>query len=99
MQALTGQVPDICHLLYFSSCEPVYFKVDEIEPNHRFPFHSNEKKGHWVGFAVNKGDHLTWKILTDETNQMITRSAIRSAKKPLQTSGWTDHKGRFNHKI
>ena len=30
------------------------------------------------GFADNKGDHLTWKILTDETNQIITRSTVRS---------------------
>ena len=36
---------------------------------------------HWVGFADNKGDHLTWKILTDETHQIITRSAVRSATK------------------
>ena len=39
------------------------------------------KKGHWVGFAYKKGDHPTWKILTDETNQIITRSAVRSATK------------------
>ena len=41
---------------------------------------ANEKSGHWVGFADNKGDPLTWKILTDE-QQIITRSAVRSANK------------------
>ena len=86
-QALTGQVTDISHLLHFSFWEPVYYKVDENEPDHRFPSQPNEKKGHWVGFANNKGDRLTWKILTDETNQIITRSAVRSATKQLQTSG------------
>ena len=35
----------------------------------------------WVGFANNKGDHLTWKIPPDESNQIITRSAVRSATK------------------
>ena len=45
-------------------------------------FTINEKQGHWVCFADNKGDHLTLKILTDETNQIITRSAVRSATKP-----------------
>ena len=35
----------------------------------------------WVGFADNKGDHLTWKILTDDTNTIIIRSAVRSATK------------------
>ena len=42
---------------------------------------SNEKRGHWVGFAENKGDQLTWKILTDDTNTIIIRSAVRSATK------------------
>ena len=65
----------------FSFWEPVSYKVDENEPDHRFPLQSNENRGHWVGFADNKGDHLTWKILTDETQQIITRSAVRSANK------------------
>ena len=99
IQALTGQVPDISHFLHFSFWEPVYYKVDENEPDHRFPSQSNDKQGHWVGFTDNKGDQLTWKILIDETNQIITRSAVRSPTKPLQTSGWTHHKGRTNHKI
>ena len=34
-----------------------------------------------TGFADNKGDYLTWKILTDETNHIIIRSAVRSASK------------------
>ena len=81
LQTLTGQVPDVSQFLHFSFWEPVYYKVDENEPEHRFPSQSNEKRGHWVGFADNKGDHLTWKILTDDTNIIITRSAVRSATK------------------
>ena len=81
LQALTGQVPDIRHFLHFSFWEPIYYKVDESEPDHRFPSQSNEKRGHWVGFAENKGDQLTWKILTDDTNTIIIRSAVRSATK------------------
>ena len=81
LQALTGQVPDVSQFLHFSFWEPIYYKVDENEPDHRFPSQSNEKRGHWVGFADNKGDHLTWKILTDDTNTIITRSAVRSATK------------------
>ena len=61
--------------------EPIYYKMDESEPDHRFPSQSNEKRGHWVGFAENKGDQLTWKILTDDTNTIIIRSAVRSATK------------------
>ena len=48
LQALTGQVPDISHFLHFSFWEPIYCKVDESEPDHRFPSQSNEKRGHWV---------------------------------------------------
>ena len=81
LQTLTGQVPDISHFLHFSFWEPIYYKVEESEPDHRFPSQSNEKRGHWVGFAENKGDHLTWKILTDDTNTIIIRSAVRSATK------------------
>ena len=61
--------------------EPVYYKVDQNEPDHKFPSQSNEKRGHWIGFADNKGDQLTWKILTDETHQIITRSTVRSDTK------------------
>ena len=81
LQALTGQVPDISHFLHFSFWEPIYYKVDENESDHRFPSQSNEKRRHWVGFADNKGDQLTWKILTDDTNTIIIRSAVRSATK------------------
>ena len=64
LQAPTGQVPDISHILHFSFWEPVYCKVDENDADHRFPSQSKEKSRHWVGFADNKGDHLTWNILT-----------------------------------
>ena len=43
IQALTGQVPAISHFLHFSFWEPVYYTIDENEPDHRFPSQSNEK--------------------------------------------------------
>ena len=43
-QALTGQVPDISHFLHFSFWEPIFYKVDENESDHRFPSQSNEKR-------------------------------------------------------
>ena len=57
-QALTGQVPHISHLLHFSFWEPVYYKVDENKPDHKSPSQSNQKRGHWVDLADNKGDQL-----------------------------------------
>ena len=100
IQVLTGHVPDISHFLHFSFWEPVYYEVDENESDHKFPSHSNEKRGYWVGSADYKGDHLTWKILTDETNQLITRSAVRSAKIPSPNLRLHPPQGgRINHKI
>ena len=43
IQALTGQVPDISNFLHFSFWKPVFYKVDENEPDYRFPSQSNEK--------------------------------------------------------
>ena len=44
MQALTGQVPDISHFLHFSLWEPVYYKVDENGPDHKFLHNSMRKE-------------------------------------------------------
>ena len=81
IQALTGKVPDISHFLHLYFREPASYKVDENGPDHKFHSQSNEKGGHWVGFVDNKCDQLTWNILAHETQQMIARSAIRSATK------------------
>ena len=79
VQALEGTTPDISFLLHFSFYEPVYYRIDSSEPDLNFPSSSNEKKGHWVGFADNQGDSLTWRILTEDTQKIIIRSGVRSA--------------------
>ena len=93
LQALTGQVPDISHFFHFC------YKVVENEPDHRFPSQSNEKRGYWVGFANNAGDHLTWMVLTDETQQLLPDLLLEVPTKLLLTSGWTHEKRRINHKM
>ena len=79
--------PDIRHFLHFSFWESVFYKVEEKEPDHKYPSQSNERSGHWVGFVDNKEDQLTWKIITDETQQITTRSSVRSAIRLLPNSG------------
>ena len=79
VQALEGTTPDISFMLHLSFYEPVYYRIDSSEPDLNFPSSSNEKKGYWVGFADNQGDHLTWRILTEDTQKIIIRSGIRSA--------------------
>ena len=80
VQALEGTTPDISFLLHFSLYEPVYYRIDSSEPDLNFPSSSNEKKGYWVGFADNQGDSLTWRILTEDTQKIIIRSGVRSAR-------------------
>ena len=79
IQALEGTTPDISFMLHFSFYEPVYYRIDSSEPEFHFPSSSNEKKGHWVGFADNQGDRLTWRILTEDTQKIIICSGIQSA--------------------
>ena len=78
-QALQGTTPDISFMLHSSYYEPVYYRTDSSEPDFHFPSSSNEKKGYWVSFANNQGDHLTWSILTEDTHKIIICSGIQSA--------------------
>ena len=78
-QALQGTTPDISFMLHTSFYEPVYYRIEFSEPDFHLPSSSNEKKGYWVGFANNQGDHLTWSILTEDTHKIIICSGIQSA--------------------
>jgi hypothetical protein len=77
IEVATGQRPDISALLQFRWFEPVLYSVD-----HSFAKDSPEQAGRWVGIAETQGDALTYLILTDDTQQVITRSAVRSALDP-----------------
>ena len=79
VQALQGTTPDISFMLHSSFYEPVYYRIDSSEPDLNFPSSSNEDKGYWVGFSNNPGDHLTWRILTEDTHKIIIHSGIQSA--------------------
>jgi hypothetical protein len=72
-----GQRPDISALLQFRWFEPVLYSVD-----HFFASDSPEKSGRWVGVAESQGDALTYLILTDNTQKVITCSAVRTALDP-----------------
>ena len=70
-----GYAQDISALLHYRWWEAVYFYDDD----NRFPSESREKKGRWAGVAENVGDVLTYKILDEETGQIVNRSVVRSA--------------------
>jgi hypothetical protein len=73
-----GTDNNISPMLYFSFYKPVYYLVDETT----FPSKSKELHGQWVGVSENVGHFMTYKILTDDTHQIIYRSNIRSAADP-----------------
>ena len=79
VQALQGTTPDISFMLHSSFYEPVYYRIDSSEPDLNFPSSSNEDKGYWVGFSNNPGDHLTLRILTEDTHKIIICSGIQRA--------------------
>ena len=72
LEAMTGDTPDISHLLHFDYYQPVYYLTPASFPE------TKEKLGRWLGPAKNVGDAMTWKILT-EKRSIIARSAVRPA--------------------
>ena len=86
---LFGQTPDISELFQFEFWEPVCFATGEqldsySKPN--FPSTSHEKQGRFVGFSDTVGDKFCYKILTDDTQHVIHRSAVRSARNTNQVN-------------
>jgi hypothetical protein len=69
---------DVSALLSFHWWQPVYY-ADQAE----FPSESNEKLGRWVGVAEKQGDALTYLVLTNDTQKVIARSAVRPASEPM----------------
>ena len=77
LQAAHGQQPDVSKFLSFHWWEPVYYRVEK--PG--FPSESRERAGRWAGPCTHKGDELTYWILDSETEQLLPRSDVRSAKR------------------
>ena len=69
-----GFIPDISKFLQFHWWQRVLYKVDSVT----FPSSSYEGIGRFVGIANHVGDVLTYHILTDDTQQVIARSMVRS---------------------
>ena len=70
-----GTTPDISALLCYHFYEPIYY-LDVEAP---FP-HSREKAGYWLGVAHNVGDALTFYVLSDDTQEVLARSVVRSRR-------------------
>ena len=99
LQALTGQVPDISHFLLFLFWEPIYYKVDESDLTTDFPPDLMRREA--IGLALLKTREINSPGRSLLMTLTLSSSDLLSGVPPRlhQTSGWTHHKGRINHKI
>jgi len=71
-----GFTPDISGLVQHKFWDKVYY----LEYESDFPTQGgSERKGRWLGRALNYGDKMCYYVLTDDTKQIIVRSMVRSA--------------------
>ena len=72
----TGSTSYITPLLHFRFCKPVYYRVDysDILP------HSTEICDFWVGIAKHVGHAITFKVLTDDTQNILFHYNLRSSE-------------------
>ena len=78
LQIITRDTPDISAIMQYQFWEPVYYQASESDIS--FPSNSPEKLGQFVGFAESVGHALTFKVLTDDTQKVISRSVLWSAQ-------------------
>ena len=69
-QTCFGTTPDISALLQFYFYQPIYYAQEDSFPNVK------EQLGHWLGVTENKGDALTYYVLTSG-KQILVRSLVR----------------------
>ena len=71
--AFTGITPDISIILLFTFYQPVFYATYD----QHFPSESEQRAGYWVGFGEHCGNAMTHKILDNDTQKIIYRSAVR----------------------
>ena len=82
LQVLTGQTVDISILLCFLFWDVVYFPRYDGQHYHGQigSQKSSEIRGRFVGFSWDVGHALTFKVLTDDTKKVMSRSRMRLAQ-------------------
>jgi hypothetical protein len=76
-EILHGETPDISMIYRFKFYDRIYYKRMESRGGNAVA--SDESAGYFVGFSESVGHTMTYKILTDDTSQVIFRSRIRLA--------------------
>ena len=90
--ALTGITPDISIILLFTFYQPVFYATY----GQHFPSESEERAGYWVGFGEHCGDAMTHKILDQDTQKIIYRSAVRPKKSSTPNHRLAPHGGEVS---
>ena len=90
--ALTGITPDISIILLFTFYQPVFYATYD----QHFPSESEERAGYWVGFGEHCGDAMTHKILDQDTQKIIYRSAVRPKKSSTLNHRLAPHGGEVS---
>ena len=90
--ALTGITPDISIILLFTFYQPVFYATYD----QHFPSESEERAGYWVGFGEHCGDAMTHKILDQDTQKIIYRSAVRPQKSSTPNHRLAPHGGEVS---
>ena len=90
--ALTGITPDISIILRFTFYQPVFYATYD----QHFPSESEERAGYWVGFGEHCADVLTHKILDQDTQKIIYRSAVRPKKSSTPNHRLAPHGGEVS---
>lgn len=81
-EALCGQTPDISILLHFEFWEQCLIKNYQ-DKGTGFPSKSNEILVRFVGFAVNVGHSITFKVYNKLTHAILSRSCVKKIQGPL----------------
>ena len=90
--ALTGITPDISIILLFTFYQPVFYATYD----QHFPSESEDRAGYWVGFGEHCGDAMTHKILDQDTQKIIYRSAVRPKKSSTPNHRLAPHGGEVS---
>ena len=90
--ALTGITPDIAIILLFTYYQSVFYATYD----QHFPFESEERAGYWVGFGEHCRDAMTHKILDQDNQKIIYRSAVRPKKSSTPNHRLSPHEGEVS---
>ena len=61
-----------------------------------FPSESEERAGYWVGFGEHCGDAMSHKLLDQDTQKIIYRSAVRPEKSSTPNHRLAPHGGEVS---